>query len=328
MCELFAMSSRFPADVHFSLEAFSRRGGLAGRNKDGWGLAYYVDHDVRLVKEPQPAGDSACIRFIQDHPFTSAIVVSHIRRATRGLVAMKNCQPFQRELGGCMHVFAHNGDLEPDSLRARMRLDAFHPVGETDSEYAFCALLDRLRAAWLRERRPALAKRHDIVARFAVELRALGPANFLYSDGDALFVHGHIRMHGDGRPPHTPGLHVLCRHCTPGARNVSTEGLTVAMEAQQEVVLAASVPLTEEAGWLALGEGELVVAQRGRIVSRAIPPSVAVAANSSARSTTWRAYPNPGGSSGPPASGAKRRLPRTGKRRRPPRPWIPTTKSQ
>ena len=30
MCELFAMSSRFPADVRSSLEEFSRRGGLTG----------------------------------------------------------------------------------------------------------------------------------------------------------------------------------------------------------------------------------------------------------------------------------------------------------
>ncbi len=72
MCELFAMSARFPADVRFSLEAFSRRGGLAGRHKDGWGIAYYVDEDVRLVKEPQPAVGSACLHFIQDHPFSAA----------------------------------------------------------------------------------------------------------------------------------------------------------------------------------------------------------------------------------------------------------------
>jgi glutamine amidotransferase len=280
------MSSRFPADVRFSLEAFSRRGGLGGRNKDGWGLAYYVDRDVRLVKEAHQAADSACIRFIQDHPLTSSIVMSHIRRATRGAVVMKNCQPFQRELGGTVHLFAHNGDLDPDTLRGHMHLEAFHPVGETDSEYAFCALLERLRASWLHDGRPALAERREIVARFAAELRAFGPANFLYSDGDALFVHGHIRMHGDGAPPHPPGLHVLCRRCTLGTGNVNAEGLTVTLPAEQDVLLAASVPLTGESGWHALGEGELVVVRQGRIVHRAIPPCLEAAANSSCESTT------------------------------------------
>ncbi len=267
MCELFAMSSRFPADVHFSLEAFSRRGGLTGRHKDGWGIAYYVEEDVRLVKEPQPAADSACVRFIQDHPFASAIVVSHIRRATRGSPAMKNCQPFQRELGGRIHVFAHNGDLDLESLRARRRLCSFHPVGETDSEYAFCALLELLRTPWLRGTVPPLEERREIVTRFAAEIRALGPANFIYSDGDAVFIHGHKRFHEDGLPPHPPGLHVLCRRCASNAADVHTEGFSVALVPEQEVVLAASVPLTDEPAWRALAEGELVVAQRGRILA-------------------------------------------------------------
>ncbi|MDH4192149.1 MAG: class II glutamine amidotransferase, partial [Betaproteobacteria bacterium] len=73
MCELFAMSSRDPANLRFSLEAFSRRGGLGGANKDGWGIAWYVDEDVRLVKDPEPAAESACVRFIQDHPFAATI---------------------------------------------------------------------------------------------------------------------------------------------------------------------------------------------------------------------------------------------------------------
>jgi predicted glutamine amidotransferase len=267
MCELFAMSSRFPADVHFSLEAFSRRGGLTGRHKDGWGIAYYVDEDVRLVKEPQPAADSVCVRFIQDHPFASAIVISHIRRATRGAPAMKNCQPFQRELGGRAHLFAHNGDLDLEALRARMRLVSFHPIGETDSEHAFCALLERLRGPWLRGGVPPLDERRGLVARFAAEIRVLGPANFIYSDGDAVFFYGHKRMHDEGAAPRPPGLHLLCRRCASDARAVNAEGLSVALGPEQEVVLAASMPLTDELGWRALAEGELVVAQRGRVIT-------------------------------------------------------------
>jgi predicted glutamine amidotransferase len=263
MCELFALSSRLPTEVRFSLETFARRGGLAGRNKDGWGLAYYVDNDVRLVKEPEPAFDSACVRFMQEHPFASSVVVSHIRKATRGTPAMKNCQPFQRELGGCMHVFAHNGDLDPARLRTRLPLGAYRPVGDTDSEYAFCALLDRLAPAWRGESPPALERRRRIVEEFAAAIRELGPANFIYTDGEAVFVHGHRRMHGDGLPPHSPGLHVLQRHCGSHASAWNGEGLQLAARPEQDVLLAASVPLTEEAGWRALSEGELVVACRG-----------------------------------------------------------------
>jgi len=221
---------------------------------------------VRLVKEPQPAADSACVRFIQDHPFASATVLSHIRKATQGATAMKNCQPFARELGGRMHVFAHNGDLDGERLRARLPLGGFRPVGDTDSEYAFCVLLKRLRAPWLAGGIPALEERRRIVEAFVAAIRPLGPANFLYSGGDALFLHGHRRFHGDGADARPPGLHVLCRRCAARSDRVDAEGLAIALDAEQEVILAASVPLTAEPGWRALAEGELLVAQRGRIV--------------------------------------------------------------
>ena len=249
MCELFAMSSRHPTDVRASLDAFARHGGLGGPHKDGWGLAYYADEDVRLVKDAEAASHSECLRFIHDHPFVSGVVISHIRKATQGQLAMKNCQPFARELGGRMHVFAHNGDLDMARLRERMPLRRFHPVGDTDSEYAFCALLDRV---------PVHAPLHErlgAVARFAAALRALGPANFLYTDGDGLFIHGDRRISG-------PGLHVLQRRCAPN----------------QRLVLAASVPLTAEPAWQPLSGGGLVVARGGDIVARIVPESARAAA--------------------------------------------------
>jgi len=271
VCELFAMSSRLSADVRYSLEAFSRRGGLAGPHKDGWGIAWYVDEDVRLLKESEPAADSACVRFIQDHPFSAAIVVSHIRKATRGPRAMKNCQPFARELGGRMHVFAHNGDLA-EGLRG-VAASGFRPVGDTDSERAFCALLERLRPLWQGGGTPAIDARLGVVADFAAEIRRLGPANFIYSDADAVFFHGHRRVHGDRPVPEPPGLHVLCRRCAGRPAMLSAEGLAVTLVAEQEVVLAASVPLTDEPGWRALAEGEIVVARHGRILATASSPA-------------------------------------------------------
>ena len=268
MCELFALSCRVPTEVRFSLEAFSRRGGLAGRNKDGWGVAFYQDNDVQLIKEPAPAADSACVRFLQEHPVASSMVVSHIRKATIGPASMKNCQPFQRELGGRMHVFAHNGDLDPGMLRSRLRLGGYRPVGDTDSEYAFCALLELLAACWRDGGVPNLGQRREIVERFAGAIRELGPANFVYTDGEALFLHGHRRFHGDGLPPHPPGLHVLSRHCASDPTPWHGEGVSVAPREQQDVLLAASVPLTAEAGWRALAEGELVVACNGKAIAR------------------------------------------------------------
>ena len=267
MCELLGLSARHPATLRYSLEEFSRHGGLAGPHKDGWGIAWYAGGDVRLVKEEEPAASSACVRFIEAHPFQTRIAVSHIRRATQGAHALRNCQPFARELGGAMHVFAHNGDLDRARLHARLALGCERPVGESDSEYAFCALLARLRPAWSAAGGPPpLEARLAIVAAFTAELRALGPANFLYADGDVLVAHAHERKQADGRIA-PPGLHLLTRRCERAGGSFEADGLSITAEAaQQRVVLFASVPLTAEPGWRALAPGEIVVARDGGIV--------------------------------------------------------------
>jgi predicted glutamine amidotransferase len=268
MCELFAMSSRHVTNVRFSLEEFSRHGGLGGPHKDGWGIAWYEGADVRLVKEPTAAADSACLSFLQDHPFRSAVVLSHIRKATQGTPTLANTQPFARELGGLMHMFAHNGDLDGGQLRKVYGLGAFYPVGETDSEYAFCALLEDLSKIWQKPREiPPLEIRLSRLAEFAAGLRALGPANFLYADGDALFVHAHKRTHADSIRP--PGLHALSRTCPAGADTFALSGLAIgAATRAQAVFLAASVPLTRSESWQPLADGEILAVRGGRIIAR------------------------------------------------------------
>ena len=267
MCELFAMSTKHPSTVQLSLEEFSRHGGLFGPHKDGWGIAWYDERDVRLVKEAFPAASSACVRFIQDNPFVTTFAVSHVRKATRGELALRNCQPFVRELGGSWHSFAHNGDLPGIEGDAHLPANMFLPVGETDSEQAFCALLERLRPLWRAKQPPDLAARLQVIKPFAAELRSRGPANFLYCDGDALFAHADRRHRDDGaiRPP---GLWSLTRRCAAGGE-LSTTGLRIeAHGAEQDVVLVASVPLTTE-GWVPLQRGEILVARCGVLHSSA-----------------------------------------------------------
>ena len=263
MCELFAMSARHPTTVSLSLEEFSRHGGLTGPHKDGWGIGWYEENDIRLVKEKYPSASSACARFIQTNPFSSSLVISHIRKATLGPVASRNCQPFVRELGGVWHCFAHNGDLPGIANDSRFRAEGFRPVGETDSEQAFCALMDALRPLWSSGPAPSLHERTAVVSRFGAALRKLGPANFLYCDGDALFAHADRRHQSDGSI-RAPGMWRLARRC-PAGGELAAEGLRIASDdGEQEVVLVASVPLTAEA-WVPLAEGEMLVARQGRI---------------------------------------------------------------
>jgi predicted glutamine amidotransferase len=268
MCELLALSSAQPARLTFSLRALASRGGLAGPTHDGWGVGFYQGLDVALFREPAAAADSALVRHLESQGPATGLAVSHIRHATRGPISLANTQPFLRELGGRTHLFAHNGDL-PGIVRSEaLALGLQRPVGQTDSEHAFCALLARLGGLWTAAEPPSLDARRSAVTAFAAELRALGPANFLYADGDALFAHGHRRVQAASRRIEPPGLWWLRRECTPEASADALGGVAVG-RGTQSVLLLASVPLGDEA-WQPLGEGELRVVRAGHFVTE--PP--------------------------------------------------------
>lgn len=269
MCELFAKSSRQPANVNLSLDTFADHGGRTGPHRDGWGIAYYEEGDIRLIKDTHQASNSVWVRFVEEQGLVSATVISHIRYATTGNVALYNTHPFSRELGGRMHVFAHNGVVNGAMGDPRFPLDAYHPVGSTDSEYVFCSLLARLRNLWSEadDRVPTLESRLDEIARFAAELRSVGRANFLYADGDVLFAHSHVRHQDDGSTG--IGLHMLMRTCGSEGIEVSGGGVNVSTgDDNQAVVLLASVPLTEE-DWMPIEKGTVLALRDGEVVAQA-----------------------------------------------------------
>jgi predicted glutamine amidotransferase len=163
-------------------------------------------------------------------------------------------------------VFAHNGDLPGIWDNLALSLGSEHPVGETDSEQAFCALLVRLRELWSGDGLPPLDARFSLVRDFAAELRALGPANFLYADGDVLFAHGHRRKTLPGGPVEAPGLWLLQRHCADTDTASSPVNAVSVGWGGQFVTMLASVPLTPDA-WRPLQHGEIVVVRDGVVVT-------------------------------------------------------------
>lgn len=259
MCELFGLSSRLPTTVSMSMRVLAGRGSQASHLGDGWGVAFHAGEDALLIRQPEPAESSAWVGFLESRHIQSRIVLSHIRRATQGEVSLRNTQPFARELGGRLHVFAHNGNLpgiEPASAGSR---DRFRPIGTTDSEIAFCLLMNRLAELWGAPEPPSVAERLAIVAGVAADMREHGPANFLYTDGEWLFAHGHRRIQPGGTIA-PPGLTMLTRRCAMGPDALATAGIRLGDA--QLVTLFASVQLTSEA-WRPLGEGEIVVVANG-----------------------------------------------------------------
>jgi predicted glutamine amidotransferase len=267
MCELLAMSSQQPATVNLALGVFARHGGGDGPDKDGWGISYFEDGDVGLIKDAAPAYASRWMGFVEGLSLRSHLVFAHIRRATAGIVALRNTHPFMREFGGQPHVFAHNGGFSSIFTAVDFALDRFHPLGDTDSEWAFCALLEGLAIARQAAGRPlTLEQRIEIIGDFAARLRREGMANCLYSDGEYAFLHGD-RRHQKGSPVAAPGLHYIIQHDAHRGRPLAGDGGVTVEDVDHPVFLAASVPLTRQE-WTPLKQGELLVVCDGEIQTR------------------------------------------------------------
>lgn len=261
MCELFGLSSKQPTTVQISLAEFARRGGGTGPHIDGWGIAFFRDGDIQLIREPEPSAHSAHLRFIHEQRIPSPLVISHIRRATQGSVCLRNTQPFSRELGGRPHIFAHNGDL--GDIRARSGLVGCHfrTIGDTDSEHAFCYLMGLMQPLWQHAEPPSLEQRLEVFSHFADTMAEFGAANFIYSDGDYLWAHSHRRRQDNGEES-PPGLHLLCRNCH---EHEVLSGVTMASD--QQAALLASVPLSDEP-WQPLPEHTVLAIKDGQVAAR------------------------------------------------------------
>ncbi len=245
MCELFAMSANVQTDVNYSLALLKPRGGKLGPHSDGWGVAFYEDRAARIFKEPIPAAESRCLEFITEYDFQSTTVIAHIRKANPAKYGRSpaNTHPFERELNGCSWVFAHNGKLPGLREVPEFALDRFTPLGNTDSEHAFCFLLNAIAQELDRYSTKTLdGVIEDVVQPLAVKMREFGEFNFLMSDGERLIAHAHTN------------LYALQRTCEADCD-------------KRQVTLLATSPLTDEP-WVALEPGSLHVYARGQDVSR------------------------------------------------------------
>jgi predicted glutamine amidotransferase len=270
MCELLAVSTSRPTRLTFSLHTLAARGSPTGGTRDGWGVAFYQGEDVALFRQPGAAGDSALVRYLESDGPPTTLAISHIRHATQGAVQLSNTQPFVRQVGGRTHVFAHNGNLAGIDAAPGMEVGAWQPVGQTDSERAFCALLARIGPWWGGMDVPPLEQRLAVIGAFAADLRRLGPANFLYADGDALFAHAHRRMQPALGRIEPPGLWTLRRHCADANEPAHCQGGVAVRDGGRMVLCVASVPLTDEP-WRPLAEGELLAARDGELLATRMP---------------------------------------------------------
>ncbi|WP_448505372.1 class II glutamine amidotransferase [Immundisolibacter sp.] len=267
MCELLAMSCSQPARLTSSLTALASHACGDSRNRDGWGLAFYQGHDVALYRDTTSADTCPLVPWLEANGPATTLSLGYIRHATQGAINLANTGPFSRELNGRMQVFAHNGNLKNiEHSPLAGKLGFFQPVGETDSELAFCLLLDRIRQLEHapHELPPVQARLHS-VAEVALVLRAFGPASFVYADSDVLFVHADRRLQPLTGQVTAPALYRLV--CPAGSEAALVRDCNSPDEnAAQRLILLTSVPLTQE-NWTPMPEGEVIAVRQGEIVA-------------------------------------------------------------
>lgn len=198
MCELFGASSSAPRTLSRWLRPFRLRGGESADNPDGWGVAFWSGAYPEIEKSPDPGWSST--HFLQlSESLDSGLVIAHVRKARHPPVpSVENTHPFVHTCCGREWVFAHNGLVSDVVLSAPN--PSYHPLGETDSEHAFCQILAGIAGTYATDNhQPWL----NALNRLADAIATQGKFNFLLSDGRILMAYGHDRLHylesSDGR---------------------------------------------------------------------------------------------------------------------------------
>jgi len=256
MCQLLGMNCNVPTDICFSFEGFRARGGRTDQHSDGWGIAFFEDQGCRLFLDDRPSAESAIAELVRSYPIRSLNVIAHIRKATHGHVALQNTHPFQRELWGCYWVFAHNGELKDFTPAGNGR---FRPVGNTDSETAFCHILNTLQQQYPQQQ-PTPVELLKSLRKISNEIACHGMFNFLLSNGELLFAYCATDLNYVLRKAPFCTAHLIDEDIS-----VDFNELTAP---DDRVALIATLPLTDNENWTKMARGELLAFHHGRVLAR------------------------------------------------------------
>ncbi len=257
MCQLLGMNCATPTDITFSFRGFSQRAGITSDHCDGFGIAFFEDKACRLFVDNQSAVESPIAELVRNYPIKSRNVIAHIRKATQGKINLENSHPFMRELWGRQWIFAHNGDLldfDPPLT------GHFTPIGNTDSERAFCFLLDQL-VAKFGYVEPSLAQVFELLLEIAPKIAEHGTFNFCLSNGQALFSYAITKLHWLVREYPFKPAQLIDLDVEVDFSQVTTP--------EDRVAVITTEPLTQNEVWQAFQPGEMILFQYGQPIQRA-----------------------------------------------------------
>nr|WP_255016725.1 class II glutamine amidotransferase [Psychrobacter sp. PraFG1]UTT87684.1 class II glutamine amidotransferase [Psychrobacter sp. PraFG1] len=204
---------------------------------------------------------------VKNYPIKALNVVAHIRKATQGSNCLANTHPFVREVWGEQWVFAHNGQMSEGFIKRCQRLqdngnsEYCRPVGTTDSEVAFCYLINRLKSTY--KKRPSDEELFRFLTAQCRYLAANGLFNCLLSNGDWQLAYANSL------------LFYLTRKAPFGEAKLADDELSInfgdVTTDKDKVSILVTVPLTENEEWQQLAVNECLVFQEGDIIFRDTP---------------------------------------------------------
>jgi predicted glutamine amidotransferase len=278
MCELMGMACAMPTDARFYFAGLAARGGATDCHIDGWGIAFLDRKSCRVFIDDQPSSMSSLAQHIAREPIRSRNTIAHVRKATVGKACIENCHPFVRQLWGRNWAFAHQGSVHGYTKDLD---ELFRPVGTTDSEFAFCSLLQDLHKAF-GNREPACEEIFECVAQSIGSITEYGSFNFLLSNGELMFAHCSTHLQYSTR-----------RWPFAQSRLVDialTQDPDDSLSRNNVISVFSTRPLTDTEVWTPMSPGDLHVFEAGRIAASTHIPVPAHIAERARRQRTPRPH--------------------------------------
>ena len=215
--------------------------------------------------------DSPLAELVSQTRVKATNTIVHIRQSDDQLLS--NAHPFTREIWGEAWVFSHNGkmtikdaaDSDPihQSVSQKNKSHHYRPVGDTDSEFAFCYLLNQLKDRF--EHKPDAQTLYEFLTVQCRFLAQYGLFNCMLSNGEWLLNYANTLL-----------FHVT-RQAPFGSATLididATLDFATVNEASDVMTILATTPLTSDEDWQQLAVDECIVFAKGERVYQDIPKS-------------------------------------------------------
>ncbi|MCP3965026.1 MAG: hypothetical protein GY750_10500 [Lentisphaerae bacterium] len=254
-CEILGASFSKPVKISPLLTKFWTYG---EKNPHGWGFATIHDGTVFLFKSPANAAHSQfAANMFRNSQYDNFI--AHVRNASVGKTSYHNAHPFTRTLNNREYVMLHNGTLEND-FRSALRSKNFSPVGQTDSEQAFCYVMDQIEKQKLER-----MDKPEFQALFKIfqKINYFGKFNCMLEVGDKLIVYQDLNRHNN--------LRFIKLHDNSKCLEQFRKDIAFQLPEDCEGYLFTARPLSASGNWTELEPGQMLVLEKGKIIFNQLP---------------------------------------------------------